>query len=431
MNPKLIHPRDQIVEIIGRIYRRGLTTTSGGNISIMDQNGDIWVTPSGVDKGTLTAADMVWVKRDGTITGQHKPSSEYPFHKAIYQSRPDIRAIVHAHPPALVSFSIVRTYPDTRVIPQAHAICGEIGYAPYELPGSEELGRSIAMQFEKGHNSVIMENHGTVVGGKDLQEAFQRFETLEFSARSLLFAKMLGEPNYLTDQQIEAFEAQYATSLPDLKHVEYPPDELAIRSEICRMVQRACQQGLMISTYGTVSARWKGNDFLITPRNVSRWDLELSDVVQIRDGKKEPGKIPSRSVRIHQEIYGQNPDIQAIILTQAPYSMAFALTGQCFNDRTIPESWILLQDIPILPFGSHFAGQNQISSILGPKHPVLIIQNDSILVTGKNLLHAFDRLEVAEFSARSLIYSKHLGELKPISTDQIEALREKFFPSSG
>lgn len=85
----LVHPRDQITLIISRIYKRGMTTTSGGNISIIDNNGDIWVTPSAVDKGSLSPSDIVCVKKDGTIVGKHKPSSEFPFHKAIYEVRPD------------------------------------------------------------------------------------------------------------------------------------------------------------------------------------------------------------------------------------------------------------------------------------------------------------------------------------------------------
>ncbi|MFV0268569.1 MAG: class II aldolase/adducin family protein, partial [Draconibacterium sp.] len=108
LNTGWMHPRDQITMIIDKIYRSGLTTTSGGNISIIDENGDVWVTPSAIDKGTLRPTDIVCVKSDGTIEGRHKPSSEYPFHIAIYKSRPDIKAVIHAHPPALVSFSIVR-----------------------------------------------------------------------------------------------------------------------------------------------------------------------------------------------------------------------------------------------------------------------------------------------------------------------------------
>ena len=101
---QLHHPKDQITAIIKRIYRAGLTTTSGGNISIKDIEGNIWVTPSAIDKGSLTRKDIMCVKPDGEIIGAHIPSSEFPFHKAIYGIRPDIHAVIHAHPPALVSF---------------------------------------------------------------------------------------------------------------------------------------------------------------------------------------------------------------------------------------------------------------------------------------------------------------------------------------
>ena len=112
MSFQLRHPRDQLVAIMNRIYHNGMTTLSGGNLSIKDNNGDIWITPSGIDKGKLTAKDMMCVQADGTVSGPHRPSSEFPFHRAIYERRPDLAAIVHAHPPALVSFSIVREVPE-------------------------------------------------------------------------------------------------------------------------------------------------------------------------------------------------------------------------------------------------------------------------------------------------------------------------------
>ncbi|MBR6921150.1 MAG: class II aldolase/adducin family protein, partial [Clostridia bacterium] len=106
MNIEYMHPADQLVMFMQRIYDKGLTTTSGGNLSIMDRDGNIWITPASVDKGTLTRNDIVCVKPDGEITGNHKPSSELPFHQSVYKMRPDIRAVLHAHPPALVAFSI-------------------------------------------------------------------------------------------------------------------------------------------------------------------------------------------------------------------------------------------------------------------------------------------------------------------------------------
>jgi L-fuculose-phosphate aldolase len=426
LDTNLMHPRDQITMIIDKVYRSGLTTTSGGNISIIDENGDIWVTPSAIDKGSLRPSDIVMIKKDGTIVGRHKPSSEYPFHKAIYEARPDIKAIVHAHPPALVSFSIVRQIPNTNVIPQAKNICGPIGYATYELPGSEALGEEIAQEFVKGFNAVIMENHGTVVGGSDLGDAFQRFETLEFCGRTIIYGSTIGSPNYLTDEQIEDFEDQIPHLLPELETVEHPSDERAIREEIKKIVHRACDQGLMISSYGTVSVRWRGNDFLITPTNIARWDIQNEDIVQIKYGKREPGKLPSRSTWLHQEIYKRYPHVNSIILTQTPYLMAYSVADEKLDVRTIPESWIFLQDVPNVPFGSHFAGQEVILNKLSDNTPAIIIDNDSILVTGDKLLGTFDRLEVAEFSAKSLTMGASLGNLVPINPEQVEELRKKF-----
>ena len=143
------HPKDRITNMIKRIYRAGMTTTSGGNISIKDPEGNIWITPAAIDKGSLTRKDIMCVRHDGEIVGLHRPSSEFPFHKAIYDNRPDLRAVIHAHPPALVSFSIVRKIPNTNIIPQAKSICGPIGYAEYALPGGVELGSKIAEQFSK------------------------------------------------------------------------------------------------------------------------------------------------------------------------------------------------------------------------------------------------------------------------------------------
>ncbi len=273
---------------------------------------------------------------------------------------------------------------------------------------------------------MIMENHGTVVGGSDLGDAFKRFETLEFCARTIIYANIIGKPNYLQDSQIVEFENQIPHLMPEMAVVEYPSDEREIRDLITRLVHRACDQGLMISSYGTVSVRWRGDDFLITPTNVARWDIQNEDIVQIRDGKRESGKLPSRATWLHQEIYRRNPHVNSIILTQTPYLMAYSVTGEKFDVRTIPESWIFLQDIPNVPFGSHFTGSTVILDLLSVNTPAIIINNDSVLVTGDKLLGTFDRLEVAEFSAKSLTLGANLGNMVPINSEQVEDLRKKF-----
>ena len=426
LDVNLMHPVEQINVIIGRIYRSGMTTTSGGNISIKDDNGDVWITPSGVDKGSLTTKDIVCVKKDGSVKGLHKPSSEFPFHKAIFEARPELRAIIHAHPPGLVAFSIARQVPNTNIVPQARFICGEIGFAPYGCPGSEDLGRKIASEFKNTkYKAVIMENHGVVLGGTDMMDAYQRFETLEFCCRTIVNAGTLGNVKTLTDEQISQYSNHFPKNIVHFMDVNYPSDERALRSDMVQIIRRACNQGLMISTYGTVSVRWKENDFLITPRDVARWDILPSDIVQIKNGMAEAGKVPSRSVALHQRIYQLNPHINSIISTQPVNLMAHAVSGQKFDVRTIPESWIFLQDVPSVPFGLLYNDVDNMAKLF-QNNRVVLVENDCVFVTGDKLLNTFDYLEVAEFSANSLVMASSIGPLQPMGDKEIDELRVAF-----
>ncbi|MCB0729858.1 MAG: class II aldolase/adducin family protein [Ignavibacteriae bacterium] len=410
---------------MNRIYNNKMTTLSGGNLSIKDLNGDIWITPAGIDKGKLAANDIMCVKANGQIIGPHRPSSEYPFHISIYNKRPDIKAIVHAHPPALVSFSIVRNIPDTNIIPQAKRVCGKVGYAPYALPGSDKLGENIAATFEKGYNVVLLENHGVATGGTDLLNAFHRLETLEFCARTIIQAKRVGEITTLTEEQISFFDHRQ-NNLPEFEILEHTSLEREIRSQIVDIVHRSCDRNLMISTEGVASIRYEGNDFLITPSGLGRRSIDIEDIVMIKDGKREKDKNPSRSVLLHQSIYKNNPYINSIILAQSPNVTAYAISKEFFQTRTIPESYVVLRDIQKIKFGDQFNDPEKIAKSLSQSVHVLLIQNDCLLTTGKNILEAFDRLEVAEFSANSLITSKIIGECIKIDDGQISELNEKF-----
>jgi L-fuculose-phosphate aldolase len=136
--------------------------------------------------------------------------------------------------------------------------------------------------------------------------------------------------------------------------------------------------------------------------------------------------MPSRATWLHQEIYRRNPAINSIILTQSPYLMAFGVTGTLLDVRTIPESWIFLQDIPALPFGIHKPDRTEIPELLAGGSPAVLIRNDAVLVTGDRLLQTFDRLEVAEFSAKSLVMARPIGQLIPIKDEQVAELRRVF-----
>lgn len=425
MNFQLLHPRDQLVAIMNRIYHNGMTTLSGGNLSIKDDNGDIWITPSGIDKGTLAPKDIMCVQADGTIIGPHKPSIEYPFHRKIYELRPDFQAIVHAHPPALVSFSIVREVPDTRIIPQANRLCGPVGYAPYALPGSEKLGENIAATFAQGYNIIILENHGMAAGGASLLDAFHRLETLDFCARTLIRAKVLGPVQTLSEPALNLFDHRH-NLLPEFVPTAHSSRERELRQQIVDIVARAYDRQLMISTEGVVSARLDANSFLITPTGHDRRALDIADVVLVRSGMREAGKLPSRAVRLHEAIYAKHADIHCVMSAQSPNATAYTITTSRFDSRTIPESFILLRDIPLIPFKTLYTQVDTVAETVSLSTPVLLVQNDCVLTVGTDVLNAFDRLEVAEFSARSLIDTAVLGQLVPIGDAEIHDLEVAF-----
>jgi L-fuculose-phosphate aldolase len=421
----LLHPREQLVQIMDRIYRYGLTTTSGGNLSTLDDNGDLWITPSAVDKGALKPRDIMRLATDGQVVGPHMPSSESPFHQAIYEKRRDVRAIVHAHSPALVSFSIARQLPDTRIIPQAHHVCGQVGYAPYALPGSWHLGENIANTFARGFDVVLLENHGVVTAGPNLLTAFQRLETLDFCARTQIQATSLGPIHTLSDEQIARFE-KHPPPLPAFRPARHSSQERELRQQICRMVHRAYEQRLMTSTEGTVSARVNGERFLITPYGIDRSHLEIEDIVLVENGRVEEGKRPSRATRLHEVIYAEHADVHCIITAQSPYAMAYAVTGVPLDSRTIPESYVVLRNVPLVPHGQQYDAPQKISAAISPKSPAILIRNDTVLTTGASVHQAFDRLEVADFTAFSLLHALPIGPLVPIGEAEVEALEAKF-----
>lgn len=423
----LLHPAHQIVMIMERIYGYGMTTTSGGNLSIREPDGTLWITPGGVDKGSLTRADVVRVDPGGKLTGHHRPSVELPFHQEIYRRRPDLRAIVHAHPPALIAFSIARQIPDTALVPNARHVCGAVGMAPYGLPGSDDLGRKIAATFEGGSDVVVLENHGVVAGGADLFKAFMAFETLDFCARLEIQARRIGAPVGLSEDALRLSDHEQHVAMEEFTPQGHPSDEREARREMCELVRRACDQKLFTSTQGTFSVRLPGRrSFVITPYGADRRYLEPADLVRVDDGRREAGKTPSRSVLLHQHVYDRHPEVRSVIVAHPPRIMAFAVTREPFDSRIIPEAYILLRDVARLPYGCTFTEPERTAAAFGPSTPLALVQNDCVVVTGTSLLHAFDRLEVAEYSAQALIACRALGAVVRIDADQIAEIDRAF-----
>jgi L-fuculose-phosphate aldolase len=418
-------PEEQIVEFINRVYRRGLTTTSGGNLSMRGPDGDLWITPGSIDKGELRPSDVVHVARDGSVTGPHKPSLELPFHQAIYAARSDAHAVIHAHAPALVTFSIGRKVPDTRIIPNARGVCGSIGYAKYALPGSVELAGNIAETLTRGHNITVMENHSVVCLADSLREAYMRLETLDLCGRIILDASKLGEVHTLTDEQLALArrpEVEHYRDQPTAR----PKGEREARAEMVRFLRRGCRQGLFSSAGGTISRRLDDRSFLITPYGIDRALVDEEDLVLMRDGRAEAGKFPSRAVFLHERVYRSNSRLGSLILAQPPFMMAFAVSHSRLDTLLMPETYVFLREVDLVPYGPQYLDPDGLARRISPETPVLLIENECIVTAGATLLEAYDRLEVAEFSARSFIDVRLLGGVQRISQAEKQALEDAF-----
>ena len=426
MKFELLHPADQLIMFMDRIYSNGMTTMSGGNISILDEEGDIWITPSGIDKGTLTRNDICQVKPDGTVIGRYKPSVELPFHKKVYQTRKDVRAVVHAHPPALVSYSLTRRAPLTNIIPTPHIVIGQVGIAKYEVPGSIKLGENIAKIFKKGCNAVMMENHGVVTCGEDVFTAFWRFETLEYCAKLNMQSLILGEPVTLTNEQIELQKNKSEAILGEFIPNSHSSEEREARRTMCNLAHRAYSKRLFSSTQGTFSKRLSDNSFLITPTGEDRLYLNEADIVRIDRNWREAGKRPSRSVLLHKMIYDRHPEIKSIAIAYPVNVMAFGITRTKLDARTIPESYIMMRELQRVPYGTSITNPQKICDLISESTPLVLIENDSLIVTGNSLLNCFDKLEVSDFTAKTLISTKNIGEPVRISDEEVLEINKAF-----
>jgi L-fuculose-phosphate aldolase len=422
-----LHPRDQIVEIMQRIYAHEMTTTSGGNISVRDDTGDVWITPARLDKGSLRREHIVRIAPNGQGEGPYPPSSEYPFHLGVYEARPDLHAVIHAHPGALVSFSICGKVPHTRLFPEAWHVCGQPAFARYALPGSVKLGTRIAEQYgsQTRPNCVVLENHGVVVGGDNLAIAFERLETLEFTAQIILNALLLGEVKYLTESETELSKGPRTLS-PEGSLRTPSSREKELRKEICDFVHRAYEHRLMTSTWGSFSARVSGDTFVVTPSHVDRRELGIEDLVLVHDGKFLSTQKPSRAAGLHRAIYRAHPEIQAVVNALPLNGTAFCVTEFPLDTRTIPESYLFVRGVSKIPFEEQFGDGAAVAASVGPKNPVALLENNGVLVAGRTILDAFDRLEVLEATAAAIIRSRALGDIKVMGKEVINELEGAF-----
>src|SRR5438552_4793655 len=184
--------RDQMCDIGKRIWLKGFCAGNEGNHSYRLGDDRILCTPSLISKGNLKPDDLCIVDMTGKqITGKKKRTSEILLHLAVYRNRPDVKAVIHSHPPHATAFAVADVELPTCIHPEAEVFLGPVKTAKYVTPGDTRLGESIE-PFLKDSNTILLGNHGVVCYGPDLEDAYYKLEIVDAYARILLLTKQLG-----------------------------------------------------------------------------------------------------------------------------------------------------------------------------------------------------------------------------------------------
>ncbi len=193
--------KEQICEIGRRVYAKGFAAANDGNISFRLNDKEVICSPTMVSKGFMKPDDICKVDMEGKqLAGTRKRSSEILLHLSVYKHRPDVKAVVHCHPPHATAFAVAGVPIPQCVLPEVEVFLGDVPTAIYETPGTQKFADTIVPHL-KASNTIILANHGTVTFGPDLEKAYWNSEIIDAYCKILILAKQIGNVNYFNDKQ--------------------------------------------------------------------------------------------------------------------------------------------------------------------------------------------------------------------------------------
>lgn len=194
--------RADIVEVGRRMYARGYTASNDGNISVRLDDSRLLMTPKSVCKGFMEPSMMCITDLDGRkLAGDRDPSSEMQMHLEVYRQRPDVNAVVHAHPPVATAFAVAGIPLDRAVLAEVVTTLGSVPIAEYATPSTKELPEAVR-KYVKAHDGMLLANHGALTLGADLFSAYYKMETIEHFANISFVARMLGGERLLSRDEV-------------------------------------------------------------------------------------------------------------------------------------------------------------------------------------------------------------------------------------
>jgi L-fuculose-phosphate aldolase len=264
--------RAEIVEVGRRLYARAYVASNDGNISVRLDDTRLITTPKSVSKGFMTPDMMVIVDYSGKkLAGDRDPSSELPMHLEIYRSRPDVNAVVHAHPPLATGFAVAGIPLTRAVLAEVVTTLGSIPIAEYGTPSTSELPKAVR-KYIKAHDGLLLANHGAVTCCRTLMSAYYKMETIEHFAKISLVARLLGREHLLSREEVDRLQGlrgTYGIAAPAAICTD--PSQVDADQALCQVLEapRSSTERLVPDVSGLLQQASRDGEIRLTYRELT------------------------------------------------------------------------------------------------------------------------------------------------------------------
>jgi len=242
--------KQEICDIGDRLYKRGFAAANDGNITYRISENEVLCTPTMVNKGFMKPADIALIDMEGNqLAGDRKRSSEALLHLEILKARPDVKSVVHCHPPHATAFAVAREAIPSCVLPEVEVFLGNVPIAKYATPGGQEFAETI-LPFVAQSNVMVLANHGTVSYGESVERAYWWTEILDAYCRILILAKQVGRVEFLSEKHgWELLDLKKRFGFDDPRHAASYAGSDIFADDIFREAWSEC--GVNVGAFGT------------------------------------------------------------------------------------------------------------------------------------------------------------------------------------
>lgn len=396
-------PAEEICYVMKRAYERQMISSAGGCVAIRDEDGSVWVSPTSLDKGHLTPDTIAHYTIDGKQLSAYEGSMEWTNLLAVLRARPDIKAIFHTHSSGILSSAFAREAVEYRQFANEAVLLGDVAQIPFSVPASDQLCDDVVASVKTGANVLTLDSHGTYILSPDgLLEGFMLQDMFEMASRAWALAPTLGTTlPALSAEQIAAYKAAKDAETYDSYEQGEETDEVkAAREQLVELIGRGYRNAVIDCCQASMSIRLGDDDFLINPADKDIATLTPADLVRVKDGKVEAGKVAPFRTCVHRDVYNTKDHVGAVIINASAYFGMYCITDAEFSIAIDPELNFYIKGVGKYPFGTptttfaqDFDASNQM---------VAVVENDCAVITGVNAVKCLGIAECLEYATRAV-----------------------------